>query len=812
MGAPPRPDIHIVINTVFSGALTFMKYIYTLFFLLVFTVSYGQFRISGKVASLRDPFLAKATVRLYQDTTFKQAVLSGPDGLFSFEGLPGGRYRLVGSFTGYRSADTIINLTADCRVRFILQPQTVQLDSVSVTSRKNFMEKKADRIVYNIDGLSIYANKPVSDVLKSIPRLNVTRSAIEIRGSGPAAVMIAHRVIYLSGRDLLEYLNIYKDDIVSIEIITNPPAKYDAQGAGLINIVTKKKKNYGLFGYVESSVTKNTYWENDETLNAGFRNKNFSLVTSLGGSFGAYRETTVAGTSFFTPGKTDWTDNAANKNKYDNKRFNVVAEWLLSKRSKLYSSYSLTSLDSRNLQEHTLDYTSGGRLDSVGSSSGLATNKGVTHVVNLGLNSSFGKSNNNLDASFDYVHKTSNLLTQTSTVNYLADLVSPSGTIYDLFSSGDIPKSVFSTKVDLSFPRLFSGINLETGVKYTRFNNDSETDYDQEINHVSIYEGIVTMNMFHYREQDIAGYLSFNRDFKKWSTKAGLRYEETITDGYSPAERNRKQFGNFFPSAFLQYKIADGTSADLSYTRRIVRPSLFDVNPFKFYTSIYSDYVGNPGLDPSLQDNLNLNFMLKSNFLFSVFYNVTHSPVVSFPFNTDQNTIETRKINNGRLNSYGFNFDAGLNPKPWWQSSFSASLSSYRYNTDFNYDLNGTPVNITLSTRQSFQFSGSFSADLGFSATLPGGGYNISKQKGYSSLDLGLSRSLLKNRLILSLSGQDILRSSTQRSTILTPDFRAVNSNYYDFRQVMLSVRFKFGRELKVVRKKSPPQELNRLK
>ncbi|WEA03859.1 TonB-dependent receptor [Mucilaginibacter sp. SJ] len=418
-----------------------MKYIYTLFFLMFFKFSYGQFSISGVVASGRGGVLAKSTIRLYRDTVLKQAFLSDASGAFTFGALPAGHYRITASFTGFRMADTTLNLTSNARLRLQLQAQTTQLDSVNVTAGKNFMEKKVDRIVYHIDGLPIYANKTVSDVLKSIPRLNVTRNAIEIRGSGPAAVMIDNRMIYLSSRDLLEYLNIYKDDIASVEVITNPPAKYDAQGAGLINIVTKKKKGYGLFGYIESSVTKNTYWENDETLNSGFRDKNFSLVTSLGGSFGSYRETTNATTTFSTPGKTDWSDDAANKNKYDNKRFNVVAEWLLSRRSKLYASYSLTSLNSRSFQGHTLGYKTGGQPDSTGYTSGLSTNKGVTHVANLGLNSFFGKNNNNLDASFDYVHKTSRLLTATSTINYFdADRVTPTGNVYDLFSSGDTPK------------------------------------------------------------------------------------------------------------------------------------------------------------------------------------------------------------------------------------------------------------------------------------------------------------------------------------------------------------------------------------
>jgi hypothetical protein len=697
-------------------------------------------------------------------------------------------------------------------MEFTLTPKTIQLDSITIKAKQNFLEKKVDRIVYNIDGLSIYANKSVGDILKSIPRLNVTRSAIEIRGSGPAAVMIDDRLIYLSSRDLLEYLNIFKNDIASIEIITNPPAKYDAQGSGLINIVTKKKKSYGLFGYVESSITKNTYWENDETLNLGFRNKNFSLVTSLGGSLGAYQETTTASTSFASPDQTDWADYAKNRNKFNNERFNLVAEWLLSKKTKLYSSYSLTRLNSNDAQNHTLNYFNNGAQDSTGLTKGISKSNGLTNIFNIGLNSAFGKKNNSLDASLDYVNKTSDLSTNSGTVNYSNDLVTPTNTSYVLSNSGNIPKDVLSSKIDLSFPKLFKAINFETGVKYSLFNNHSQTDYDELLNGVSVYDGVATKDTFQYKEQDIAGYISLDADFKKWSFKTGLRYEETITNGSSTAQQHQATFGDFFPSSFLQYKIANGTSTDISYSRRIARPTLFDVNPFKFFTSIYSDYVGNPYLSPSLQDNFNFNFTLKSSYIFSLFYNVVHSPIVSLPFNTEKDFIETRKENNGRLNNYGFNFDMSLNLKSWWQSSFSASAASYRYFSSYNYSLDGAPWNITLSTRQSLQISPTFSSDLNFSATLPGGGFNISTQKGYSSLDLGLTKSLLKNRLILTVSGQDILRSSSQKTITTTPDFQAISSNYYDFRQVAITLRYKFGKELKVVRKKSNPQELNRLR
>jgi len=789
-----------------------MKYICLLIFIVISNASYGQVFLSGKVKANNGLPLASASVQISRDTLPKKLVLSGKDGTFTYQGSAPGLYRLVISYTGFLTKDTTVFIRDSLSLQLTLFQQSVLLDSVSIRSKKNLVEKKVDRIVYNVDGVSLYENKSVGDILKSIPRLTVTRNSIEIKGSGTAAVMINDRIIYLSNRDLLEYLSIFKDDISSIELITNPPAKYDAQGAGLINIVTKKKKTYGLFGYIESGLTKNTYLENDETLNIGFRNKNFSLIASGGGSFGAYQETTDASSTFFSPGHTNWTDDAKNKNSFNNKRFNIVSEWLLDKNTRLYSSYSFADSHNNTLQNHILNYTSNGALDSIGITNGSNTNQGVTNIVNLGLNRVFGKNNNTLDASIDYVDKTSTLLTTTRTKNYLSDRLTPSGNIYDLLSSGNIPKDVASGKLDFFFPKLFSLVNLETGAKYTRFNNNSQTDYNEFINDVSIYNGIATKDTFHYREQNIAGYVSLNRDFKKWSAKAGLRYEETITKGFSSTEEQQHTLGYLFPSAFVQYKFTDMTSADLSYTRRIVRPTLFDINPFKFFTSINSDYVGNPSLSPSLQDHFNFNFVLKSNYLFSVFYNITYSPIFSFPFNTGQNIIETRKENDGKLSDYGFNFDASFNLRTWWQSNFSAAVSSYTYATDFNYHLGKTPVNITLSTRHSFQVSPSLSTDFSFSATLPGGGYNISTQKGYSSLDIGFTKSMLSKKLILTVAAQDILRSESQQSTVTTGDFRSANGNYYDFRQLAVSLKYKFGKELKVVRKKSTIQEANRLR
>jgi len=791
-----------------------MKYFYLIIGLFISRFANAQLVLTGKVKSDKNISIESAYATLSGDSSFKRSVLSNQDGAFKFTNLKEGKYKLTISCVGYLPIDTTLNLTDNLKLSSVLISKPVQLDSVTIKSKKSFMEKKVDRVVYNVDGISLYDNKSVTDILKNISRLNVTRTSIELRGSGQVAVMIDDRIIYLSNKDLLDYLNVFKNDISSIEIITNPPAKYDAQGSALINIVTKRKKTYGFFGDIESGVTKNSYLESDETLNLSFRNKNFSLLTSVGNSFGAYQENISSSSTFFSSNNTNWSDIAKNKNKFNYNRFNIVAEWLLSKRTKIYSSYSLLTSQSNTIQKHTLNYSYNNSLDSVGFTNGNNEVHGQTNLMNLGLNSAFGKKKNTIDASIDYANKTSTQSTNTETFDYLNDLVTPTGTKYNLYSFGDIPKNVTSTKVDFVFPQLFTQFNVETGAKYTLFNNNSQTDYDELINNESVFNGIITQDTFGYREQNLAAYISLSKGYKKWSTKFGVRYEETMTNGSSgssTANNYKKTLNDFFPSIFLQYKFTDQTSADFSYTRRIMRPTLFDVNPFKFYTSIFSYYAGNPALNPSLQDNYNLNFDLKSNYLFSAFYNITYNPIISLP-TTNGNVIETEKQNSGQLKSYGINFDANLSLRSWMQNNFSISVSSYRYITNYKYYLGRVPLNISLSTSQSFQFTNTFSFDMNFSATLPGGGFNIYTQKGYSSLDFGFTKTMAKNRLILTVAAQDIFRSGTQSSTIQTNEFKSINSNYYDFREMSVSIKYKFGKEIKVVRKKSNIQEINRIR
>ncbi|TWR26810.1 TonB-dependent receptor [Mucilaginibacter achroorhodeus] len=785
-----------------------MKYACAIFLLLIAGTLKAQ-SIYGKVSSAGSP-VASANIKVQGDDKVERLSTSDNQGVFTIRGLAPGNYHVYVSHLGFTSADTVIYLKDSLALQINLKTSATQLDSVVVTSKKNRFDSKIDRVSYRVDGISLYQNKSVTDILKNIPRLNVTRSSIEIRGSGPAAVMIDNRMIYLSSKDLLDYLNIYKDDIQSVEVITNPAANYDAQGSALVNIVTKKRKTPGLFGYIESAATKNSYWEADQSLGLSFRNRNFSLSGSYGNSVGAYRETLYNQSNFIDDHLTDYRDEASNKNHINSNRLTVITELLLSKRSRVFASYNLVTNRGKTDQDHIIRYQNYGSTDSTGLTKGGSNNHGDTHLLNAGYNTQFGK-NNTLDVTVDYVNRSNDQNSLTTTSNYFSDLSTETGNRYDLISTGHLPKNVTSTKFDFRLPAAFLKYNVEAGGKWTLFNNNSRTYYDQLINGGTIFTGINTRDTFNYREQNIAAYISADRAYAKFTVKLGLRYEQTLTRGTSGNDVFRNNFGNLFPSVYFQYKLPNASSATISYSRRIIRPSLFDVNPFRLYSSIFSYYVGNPRLIPSLQDNLNLSYNLKGQLLFSAFYNVIHDPVITVPTNMG-NVIENAKQNNGLQKNYGFNFDGSVDLIKNLQSNFSFGISSYQLRTDLAYYFNNKPVNINLSTTQSFQINKNLSADLNFSATLPGGGYYISKRKGYSSLDIGLTQSLIKNRLLITLAGQDILKTNSQGSTTSTPQFINTNRNYYDFRQLMLTVRYKFGKEISVVKKRPVNQDINRVR
>lgn len=803
----------------FNYLITKAKSIFTisLIFIILFSfndITLGQ--IKGKVLDSNSSPLPFATVSI--SMAKGQSINTSCDSLGNFvfneiKILKG--TRIGASFLGDSSQiETIIDTTK----LYILAIKEKRLDEIVITGSRPKIEKKVDRTIYNIGSNPLFFNRSIADILKSIPRVLVEKNEVRIRGKGVVLVMVNDRLLYLTGKDLLDYLKIFQNDIESIEVIPNPPAKYDAEGSGgMINIVLKNNKSAGFAGDVESILIKNSYSQGVNFVNLRFRNKNFSVTTAFGYSKGSYKETLTEHYLFKNSDQTSWDNESSNKAEFTTLRGSTAVEYLIGKNSRIAASYGFVENKSpTNKQEVITYYTNNNKYDSLGKTLGFESISGNTNSLGFSFDTQLIPKKLSMSATFDWVKKTNLDDAKSDIITLLPNGITPTGIFQGITSLGNSSKDIVSTKVDFRYPKFILSSNLDFGLKFNQFNNFSKIAYDQTINDKSIFEGteIINNNDFNYKEKNAAAYFTLDNDFEKWSSKVGLRYEGTFTDGISLKDSREylNEYHNFFPSVFILYKFNEATSIDASYSKRINRPKIWDINPYRWYSSFFSYTIGNPFLQPSLQDNFEINAAIENAVYVNVYYNWQHSPVLSLPFSIGSNTIENRKINNGEIRNYGANIDGDFSFAHWMNNSFGIGIGSYDFITNYSFTLTKRKIIIDINSTNLFQISKTFSASLGFKATLPGGANDIVTQNGSYKLDISLNKNFFKKQFEVTLNAEDIFRSSSPIYNAVTSSFENFSYEYYDFRIVSIGLKYRFGNDFKTARRKNIiREEQNRL-
>ncbi|MET0636083.1 MAG: outer membrane beta-barrel family protein [Chitinophagaceae bacterium] len=778
------------------------------FVLLSFTFFFafngkGQSHIKGKILGKDSLPLPFASVSIIKESKELSQQYADSLGRFDFAIAEATHnLRLVATYLK-KTSDTIVASQFTDGSAIYINIGTPALQNVTVRSQKPLIQRTEDRIIYNIEGNAAFENKPVVDLFKSIPRVTVSGFNIGITGQGLAAVMINNRIVYMTGKELIDYLSIFRTEIASIEVIPNPPAKYEAEGGGIINIVTKRGRATGFFGDIQSVTTRNSYWQQDGFANLRYRNKNLNVALGLSYGQGDYKET-IRQSYVFLADQSGWFDRASNKNHYDNAGANLAIDYQISKRSSINATVGFTRFKSNNRLSRSIFYQFNSLTDSLGATTGNDLTSNKLFTVSTTLHKDLKSRKGSWDFSADIFRKSSTTDLRSTTINKDGNTEAPTGTVIDLLSSGDAPRNIFSLKWDITLPAFFFKWNTELGLKYTHFDNHSDVSYDQLINDETIFPGIVTSDRFSYQEDNVAAYFQIGRQLKKWQLKTGLRYEGTFTKGHSDTKSDvpNRRFHNLFPSAFVQYKLSDDDNIGISYSRRISRPRIWDINPYRWYSNIYSFSAGNPYLTPAYQNNVDLSLTINNKFFTSIYYNRQQHPILTLPFNSGL-AIENRKLNSGRISNYGITMDLNLNPVKILQSSFGVVVGSYSFKTPYQYSLPKKPLIITFNTNQSIDISSSFSAALNFSAAISGGGYNISRENGSYKLDFSTTKTFFKNRFEIRLAVEDIFKSSSPEFSTSTPVFLSKGYNYYDFRYVSLGLKHKFGKALRVARTKS---------
>lgn len=772
-------------------------------------------KIAGQVTGADNKAIEAATavLRRNNDSAIVKTALSDADGRFSFENISKNNYRLEISAVGFNLHTQNLSVDAGdislATIQLIKQEKT--MEGVVVTARKPFVEKKIDRTVVNVDALISNSGTTALDVLEKSPGILVDQNgSITLKGKSGVTVFIDDKPTYLSAADLQNYLrSLPSSALETIEIMTNPPARYDAAGTGgVINIRTKKNKLKGFNGSISVSYNQGKYARTNNSINLNLRQNKFNFFATLGyNRLNLFNDLDI-NRRYKNPDGT--TKSFFNQNTYIRRMgngFPVKAGVDFYLDDKTTWGVVFTGQSNRANVNNT---NISNLLNPAGEKDSLirALNKEKTTFENAGFNLNYrrqiNKTGHEFTADLDYIrYKTGN--------NQLFDNASynADGSLkLQDFLSGNLPANIniYSAKTDYTLP-LKDGYRFSAGLKSSYTKTDNLAEYYYTVGNVTSPD-YDKSNHFIYKENINAAYVNLSKDFKKLSFQLGLRFENTVSKGnqlgnaMKPDSSFSRHYNSLFPTAYLQYKIdsAGDHQLGLNYGRRINRPAYRDLNPFISPLDKFTFYVGNPFLNPAFVDNLELSYTFKQRYTATASYSQTHDDMGE-TIEITNGTYFSRPGNLSTVKVMSLSIDANQDITKWLSVNLYNEITSIHSRSNFYTGLLDTKGTFWFgSANFQFKFSKGWSAELsGMSRTDITSGQFI--LKGYSRANAGVQKKL-SAATTLKFSVNDIFYSQANNGIINNLANTDANwFNRFDTRQFILTFSWRFGKTIADQRK-----------
>jgi hypothetical protein len=694
-----------------------------------------------------------------------------------------------------------------CLIATSSMAQTTDLKEVKITTRKKAIERKIDRTVVNVDGLINVAGTNAFELLSRLPGLRVTEEGtINLMGKG-ATVYIDGKLTYLSGADLMSYLKTMgTDQLDKVELIPNPPARYDAAGSGgVINILTKKSKQEGFNTGVTLNGGKGSYRKINGSFNFNYRINKLNLFTNVGAGNPKDFQNSSATRSFKneTGSLTSILEQQGEilYNRH-NSNVKVGVDYYLNKRTTI--GFIFNGLRN-HVNEHggieNLMMNGNHQLDSIVNSSHSVNNLFRNGTMNLNMLHQFDSTGTELSMDVDYTHynSTNNQLFGNNSYN-------ASGQALGLERiRGDLPRTIdiFSARADYSFS-LKNNYKLSAGLKSSFIKTDNQANYFSGAAELEQPDYNRT-NAFLYRENINAFYIEGYREFGKLGIKVGLRMEHTSSKGHQLGNIQKsdssfvRNYFNAFPSFFLSYK-PDSTNQNqffLSYGKRINRPAYDQLNPFLMVVQKYNQESGNPFLSPEFTNNIQLTHVFKDKLTTNVYYSFmsnTSSPVIK----AINDVYIKRPENVGSVIITGLMLSYNQDIFKWWNADFTINPERVHLQSEFN----GITVD-TAVVMQSFNWYNRFSLSKTWSADLAfdWGGRNYSNQVtsfGIAGIRAGVKKQLFSGNGSIGVNGSDLFYSAIRKGSIHNVvGSSATFRNRQDTRTVILSFSYRISKNAK---------------
>ena len=716
----------------------------------------------------------------------KQTAISDEKGNYSLKLSENGNYtiKLIQDGIEISSKDIIIN--GEVKQDFSVEKRKEkQIEGVTLTARKKLIERKADRLVFNVSNSVASQGMDGADALATTPLVKVDdNTGVSIVGKSGVAVMINDRILNLSDAELVTYLkSLRSENIEKIEVITSPPAKYEAQGnSGLINIVLKKNQNLGWSGSLTSSLQQQTYTGNSNSVTVNYQNE--KLRTSL-----KLRQNKNEKHSY----ENYWIEGADGLKSNDNRRdfgdglgANLSLDYQLGKKSNVGFIYDVGFGHSNMDITNTSNYFQNGNYTNTLLTDAEHRATSRQHTASAYYDLKFGKQDNKLSITGNYFSNTPD-----TTIDFTT--TESSGDQFVVKSPSMVDYKIYSGQADLTLPYSFA--KTETGVKFTNFDNNSSIFYQNLTNGEYITDPLKS-NEFEYNEKNYAAYISFEKSFnEKWSAKAGLRYEYSVVNGNSltSGQQTENSYGKFFPTAYVTYKSNENHTFNLNYSKRINRPGFRAINPYRWYININSYFTGNPFLKPSINHNFELSYVYKGKLSASAYFQRTVDAFGQLANLKGENRVSTFE-NYYNQNSMGVSLNYSDTFFKKWEANYSAN---YSY---MNTDVFATDALSRKGNSYDFDFQNNISLNqsktvqliLNYWFRLPSNSGN-SYMKFAGNLTSGLKLNLMEKSLQLNLFVSDILKQGKSQGEIYYTTGTHSYNNYYDARRLTVSATYTFG-------------------
>ncbi|HVK96888.1 MAG TPA: TonB-dependent receptor, partial [Flavisolibacter sp.] len=764
--------------------------------------------IFGSVTDANHKIIESATVSLLnaKDTSIVKFTVADKEGRYILDNVSPGKYYIAFTAVGYsKSLSQLLEITgSESKVDIpsaILEALPKSLGNVTVTARKPLIEQKIDRTVVNVEASVTNVGATALEVLEKSPGITIDKDGnISLKGKEGVMVMIDGRPTQLGGTDLANLLrNMNSNQLEQIEIMTNPPARFDAAGnAGVINIKTKKNKAAGYNGSATVGFTQGRYPRSNEGFNFNYKEGKVNVFSNLSHNYRRNINTLTIQRNLLNSNTKDlenYFDQRADMvnqgNSYSGK---IGVDYFANKKTSfgivLNGFSSPSTFRNRN---KTMISNPSKDVESVTRATVDNTSDWKSYSSNFNFRTLLDTTGRELTSDVDlivYDSKNGQVMIN-SYFNAAGNGSRKADTLH-----GSLPQNIKikSGRIDYFHP-IKNGAKFEAGIKSSIVTTDNNARYDS-IQYGRIIHDFGRSNYFIYEENINAAYVNLSTPLsKKINAQLGLRLENTNAKGnqLTTGEEFDRHYSQLFPTAYFQYKANDKNNIGFNYGRRIRRPNYESLNPFIRFLDRYTYQQGNPNLKPQLSNNIELSHTYK-NFLTTTINYSTTNDILQMVVEQKGQEAYAKQDNIASLKQIGIAISANAPINKWWTNSIYVNV----FNNHFKGTVNNEPISfsaisLSLNGSQQFKLSKTLTGELsGFyrSAGIEG----VIRIQPMGMLSAGFSQQVLKNLGTIRLTVRDIFLTQKTDATIKYGNVDASFQEVRDSRVLNIGFTYRFSK------------------